>query len=227
MGANAGQVKLRMNWTFPIAISPHDHKTVYVGSQFVHRTTDGGQTWTTISPDLTTERPDDDGRLGRPDDRQPLRRVRRRRLLDRGVAAREGRDLGGDQRRPGAGHARRRRALGERHEEHSGPARRRERSTASSRRASTRAPATSRSTSTRWTTATRSSTRRPTTARRGRRSPSASRRARSPTRTSCARTRSGGAFSTPARRTPSTSPSTTARAGSRSSRSSRTRRCTG
>jgi hypothetical protein len=57
MGANAGQVKLRMNWTFPIAISPHDHEVVYVGSQHVHRTSDGGQTWTTISPDLTLNDP--------------------------------------------------------------------------------------------------------------------------------------------------------------------------
>jgi len=54
MGANAGQIKLRMNWTFPIAVSPHDHRTVYVGSQYVHATSDGGQTWRTISPDLTT-----------------------------------------------------------------------------------------------------------------------------------------------------------------------------
>ncbi len=53
MGANAGQVKIRMNWTYPIAISPHDHNTVYVGSQYVHKTSDGGQTWQTISPDLT------------------------------------------------------------------------------------------------------------------------------------------------------------------------------
>ncbi len=53
MGANAGEIKLRMNWTFPIAISPHDHDTVYVGSQYVHATSDGGQTWRTISPDLT------------------------------------------------------------------------------------------------------------------------------------------------------------------------------
>jgi photosystem II stability/assembly factor-like uncharacterized protein len=52
MGANAGQVKLRMNWTYP-----HDHNTVYVGSQYVHRTTDGGQTWQTISPDLTLNDP--------------------------------------------------------------------------------------------------------------------------------------------------------------------------
>ncbi|HEU5453283.1 MAG TPA: hypothetical protein VFU76_14910 [Terriglobales bacterium] len=53
MGAPAGEVKLRMNWTYPIAISPFDHNTVYVGSQYVHKTTDGGQTWQTISPDLT------------------------------------------------------------------------------------------------------------------------------------------------------------------------------
>jgi hypothetical protein len=53
MGAPAGEVKLRMNWTFPIAISPHDHNTVYVGSQYVHATSDGGVTWRTISPDLT------------------------------------------------------------------------------------------------------------------------------------------------------------------------------
>jgi len=53
MGANASQVKLRMNWTYPIAISPFDHNTVYVGSQFLHKTSDGGQTWQTISPDLT------------------------------------------------------------------------------------------------------------------------------------------------------------------------------
>jgi photosystem II stability/assembly factor-like uncharacterized protein len=53
MGANAGDVKLRMNWTFPIAISPHDHNTVYVGSQNIQSTSDGGQTWKAISPDLT------------------------------------------------------------------------------------------------------------------------------------------------------------------------------
>jgi photosystem II stability/assembly factor-like uncharacterized protein len=57
MGANAGQIKHRMNWTFPIAISPHDHDTVYVGSQYVVRTTDGGEHWTAISPDLTLHDP--------------------------------------------------------------------------------------------------------------------------------------------------------------------------
>jgi len=47
-------LKYRFNWTLPIAISPHDHNTVYVGSQFVHMTQNMGQSWTVISPDLTT-----------------------------------------------------------------------------------------------------------------------------------------------------------------------------
>jgi len=50
----AAEVKYRFQWTFPILISPHNHNRVYVGSQFVHRTTDGGHSWTVISPDLST-----------------------------------------------------------------------------------------------------------------------------------------------------------------------------
>jgi len=46
-------VQYRWHWTFPIMISPHDGHTVYVGSQHVHRTTDGGQSWQVVSPDLT------------------------------------------------------------------------------------------------------------------------------------------------------------------------------
>ncbi len=64
MGASAGEVKIRMNWTYPIAISPHDHNTVYAGSQYVHRTTDGGQTWAQISPDLTLNDPSMHGDSG-------------------------------------------------------------------------------------------------------------------------------------------------------------------
>ncbi len=45
--------KYRWNWTFPIAISPHDPNRVYVGSQVVHLTTNGGESWRDISPDLT------------------------------------------------------------------------------------------------------------------------------------------------------------------------------
>jgi len=50
----ASEVKYRFQWNFPIAISPHDHNIVYVGSQHVHQTTDGGHSWTTVSPDLST-----------------------------------------------------------------------------------------------------------------------------------------------------------------------------
>jgi len=54
VGTPAAGVKYRFNWTFPLAISPHDHNTIYAGSQHVHRTTNGGQSWQVISPDLTT-----------------------------------------------------------------------------------------------------------------------------------------------------------------------------
>ncbi|MEW5901226.1 MAG: sialidase [Acidobacteriota bacterium] len=53
-GSHAAAVKYRFNWTFPLHISPHDHNTIYAGSQFVHLTTDGGRSWSVISPDLTT-----------------------------------------------------------------------------------------------------------------------------------------------------------------------------
>ncbi len=50
----AKDVRYRFHWIFPIVISPHDHETVYVGSQHVHRTSDGGHSWQVISPDLST-----------------------------------------------------------------------------------------------------------------------------------------------------------------------------
>ena len=53
-GSPAGELKYRFVWTFPLTISPHDNKKLYVGSQYVHQTTDDGQTWQVISPDLTT-----------------------------------------------------------------------------------------------------------------------------------------------------------------------------
>jgi len=49
----ADGVRYRFVWDSPLHISPHDHNTVYVGSQHVHRTQNGGQSWETISPDLT------------------------------------------------------------------------------------------------------------------------------------------------------------------------------
>jgi photosystem II stability/assembly factor-like uncharacterized protein len=52
-GEVAANLKYRFIWTMPLTISPQDHNKVYVGSQFVHRTTDGGNSWQAISPDLT------------------------------------------------------------------------------------------------------------------------------------------------------------------------------
>jgi hypothetical protein len=59
-GAAKG-VKYRFVWDAPLHISPHDHNTVYVGSQHVHRTSNGGQSWEVISPDLTLN---DTSRMG-------------------------------------------------------------------------------------------------------------------------------------------------------------------
>ncbi|HET7755629.1 MAG TPA: hypothetical protein VFK87_00080 [Steroidobacteraceae bacterium] len=49
--------KLRFNWNTPIALSPHDPATIYIGAQFLFRSRDHGQTWERISPDLTTNNP--------------------------------------------------------------------------------------------------------------------------------------------------------------------------
>ncbi len=47
-------VKVRWHWNFPMVLSRHEPGTTWVGSQFVHRSRDRGQSWETISPDLTT-----------------------------------------------------------------------------------------------------------------------------------------------------------------------------
>lgn len=51
---NGGETLIyRFQRVSPLEISPHDPKVVYFGSQHVHRTNDGGVTWTKLSPDLT------------------------------------------------------------------------------------------------------------------------------------------------------------------------------
>lgn len=54
----ADGTELRFNWNAGLAVDPHRPGTVYYGSQFVHQTNDRGQTWTIISPDLTTNDPE-------------------------------------------------------------------------------------------------------------------------------------------------------------------------
>ena len=48
-------VKYRCHWTPPLAIDPFDHNTVYFGCQVIFSTSDGGQSWKVISPDLSTQ----------------------------------------------------------------------------------------------------------------------------------------------------------------------------
>ena len=52
-GHNPKDLKYRFQRVAPIHVSPHDPSVVYHCSQFVHKTTDEGKTWETISPDLT------------------------------------------------------------------------------------------------------------------------------------------------------------------------------
>ena len=49
--------KLRWNWNTPIALSPNEKGTIYIGAQFLFRSRDHGQSWDRISPDLTTNDP--------------------------------------------------------------------------------------------------------------------------------------------------------------------------
>jgi hypothetical protein len=55
--AGKGDPKLRFNWNAAMAISAHKPDRFYMGSQFVHRSEDMGETWVKISPDLTTNDP--------------------------------------------------------------------------------------------------------------------------------------------------------------------------
>src|SRR3954468_16635762 len=50
--------KLRFNWNTPIALSPNEKGTIYIGAQFLFRSKNQGQTWDRISPDLTTNDPE-------------------------------------------------------------------------------------------------------------------------------------------------------------------------
>src|SRR3977135_941537 len=46
-------LKYRFIWNAPFAISPHDRNKIYTASQHVHQSTDAGQSWQEISPDLS------------------------------------------------------------------------------------------------------------------------------------------------------------------------------
>lgn len=57
-GYGSSEDKYRFNWTYPIVFSPHDSNTIYIGGNLVFKTTNEGQTWVPISPDLTRADPE-------------------------------------------------------------------------------------------------------------------------------------------------------------------------
>ncbi len=66
LGSATRDLRHRFQWVSPIVVSPHDPNVVYHGSQHVNRTTDGGMTWETLSPDLTTNNPEHQHQSGGP-----------------------------------------------------------------------------------------------------------------------------------------------------------------
>jgi photosystem II stability/assembly factor-like uncharacterized protein len=53
----ASDPEYRFNWNAPISMSPNHPGTIYIGAQFLFRSTDKGESWEKISPDLTTNDP--------------------------------------------------------------------------------------------------------------------------------------------------------------------------
>ncbi len=58
MGHGVEDMKYRFQWNFPIFFSPHNPNKLYAASNHLHVSTDEGQTWEVISPDLTTNDPE-------------------------------------------------------------------------------------------------------------------------------------------------------------------------
>ena len=57
-GLGAQADKYRFAWTYPIVFSPHDSNVIYIGGSQVLKTTNEGQSWQEISPDLTKADPE-------------------------------------------------------------------------------------------------------------------------------------------------------------------------
>jgi photosystem II stability/assembly factor-like uncharacterized protein len=65
-GGPVGDLTYRFNWNAPIVASPHDPDVVYFAGNVVFKTEDFGETWSTISPDLTTDDKSKQGEAGGP-----------------------------------------------------------------------------------------------------------------------------------------------------------------
>src|SRR5256714_1733143 len=66
MGHGAVDLKYRFQWNFPILFSPHDPETLYAGANVLFRSTNQGQSWEVISPDLTRNDPTKQAPAGGP-----------------------------------------------------------------------------------------------------------------------------------------------------------------
>jgi photosystem II stability/assembly factor-like uncharacterized protein len=66
MGWGAGDIKYRFQWNFPIVFSPHDQNTMYAGANVLFKSTNEGQSWEVISPDLTRNDKSKQGPSGGP-----------------------------------------------------------------------------------------------------------------------------------------------------------------
>jgi photosystem II stability/assembly factor-like uncharacterized protein len=66
MGYPAGALKYRFQWTYPLVTNPAEPEAVFTGSQYVMKSTNGGQSWQQISPDLTYNDPATTGDSGGP-----------------------------------------------------------------------------------------------------------------------------------------------------------------
>jgi hypothetical protein len=66
MGSGAGDIKYRFQWNFPLLFSPHDPNTLYAAAQVLFKSTNEGQSWEVISPDLTRNDKSKQGSSGGP-----------------------------------------------------------------------------------------------------------------------------------------------------------------
>ncbi|MEZ4608573.1 MAG: hypothetical protein R2865_17735, partial [Deinococcales bacterium] len=57
-GYGSSEHKYRFAWTYPLFFSPHDANTIYIGGNHVFKSSDEGQSWQKISPDLSRQDPE-------------------------------------------------------------------------------------------------------------------------------------------------------------------------
>jgi photosystem II stability/assembly factor-like uncharacterized protein len=66
LGAQPKDLPYRFNWNAPIEVSPHDPSVIYHAGNVLLRSTDRGRTWTEVSPDLTRDEEEKQGKGGAP-----------------------------------------------------------------------------------------------------------------------------------------------------------------